>query len=253
MSWRSTSHNRVPVRSVALAAVYVATGYVGLEIAGYAHTVTLLWPPAGIALAALTLGGRKLWPGIALGAFFVNLLTGVGAAVALGIATGNTAAALVGVLLVERIGVSTSLSRRRDVVALIAAAACFPLVSASAGVATITLGGIIPSSQVFGAWLWWCVGDSVGILLIAPVLLTWPLRMPLRGRFLETFALSTILVTTSAIIFLAGVGGHQDALTFVVFPPLVWAASRFGPRGAALAALGTATIAIVGTLAGRGP
>ena len=109
MSWLSTIRNRTPALSVALAAVYVATGYVGLEIAGYARSVTLVWPPAGIALAALALGGRKLWPAIALGAFVVNLLTGVAWAVALGIATGNTAAALVGVLLVERIGVSTSL------------------------------------------------------------------------------------------------------------------------------------------------
>jgi PAS domain S-box-containing protein len=253
MSWLSTIRNRTPALSVALAAVYVATGYVGLEIAGYARSVTLVWPPAGIALAALALGGRKLWPGIALGAFVVNLSTGVTTAVALGIATGNTLGALVGVELFERIGVSTSLSRRRDVVALIAAAACFPPVSASVGVATITLGGVIPSSQALGAWLWWCVGDSVGILLIAPVLLTWRLPMPVRGRLLETLALTTLLVTTSAAIFLGGVDGHAEPLTFVVVLPLTWAASRFGSRGAALAALATATIAIAGTLAGRGP
>src|SRR5215469_782670 len=255
MSWLSTIRNRTPALSVALAALYVATGYVGLEIAGYARSVTLVWPPAGIALAALALGGRKLWPGIALGAFVVNLSTGVTTAVALGIATGNTLGALVGVELVERIGVSTSLSRRRDVVALIAAAAGFPLVSASVGVATITLGGVIPSSQALGAWVWWWVGDGVGILLITPVLLTWfsPNPVGARGRSLEAFALAVVLAATSAIIFLGGAGAPQYRFTFAIVPPLAWAASRFGPRGASLAALTTATIAIAGTLAARGP
>jgi PAS domain S-box-containing protein len=255
MSRVSKVPNRPVVLSVALAAVYVATGYLGLEIAGYAHSVTLVWPPAGIALAALALGGRSLWPGIALGAFVVNLSTGVTAGVALGIAAGNTLGALVGLVLFERIGVRASLSHRRDVVGLIAVAVCFPLASASVGVASIALGGVIPSSQAIGAWLWWWVGDSVGILLIAPVLLTWRLRMSvnLSGRFLETLALTALLIVTNATIFLDGVGGYLYPLTFVIAPPLAWAASRFGPRGASLAALATATIAIAGTLAGRGP
>jgi PAS domain S-box-containing protein len=99
--------------------------------------------------------------------------------------------------------------------------------------------------------LWWWVGDAVGILLITPVLLTQ--RLNLSGRFLETLALTALLVATSATIFFGGGGGHPYPFTFLVAPPLAWAASRFGSRGASLAALATATIAIAGTLAGRGP
>src|SRR5262249_44010380 len=241
--------------NLALAAVYLAIGRLGLEIAGYAHSVTLVWPPAGIALAALVLGGRRLWPGIALGAFVVNLTTGSPASVALGIATGNTLGALAGLVLVERIGLRASLNRRRDVFGLFTAAACFPLVSASVGVASITLGGVIPSSQALGAWVWWWVGDGVGILLITPVLLTWfsPNPVGARGRSLEALALAVVLAATSAIIFFGGAGAPQYPFTFAIVPPLAWAASRFGPRGASLAALTTSTIAIAGTLAARGP
>ncbi|HBZ72533.1 MAG TPA: hypothetical protein DEP35_23470 [Deltaproteobacteria bacterium] len=103
--------------------------------------------------------------------------------------------------------------------------------------------------------MWWWVGDGVGILLIAPVLLSWfsPRSEEPSARPLEAILLSGLVLATSAIIFLSRAGAHHDPLTFVVVPPLAWAASRFGPRGASLAALVTATIAIAGTLAIRGP
>jgi len=249
------SSQRIVLLNFALAVAYFATGYLGLEIAGYARSVTLVWPPAGIAFAALVLGGRRLWPGIALGAFLVNITTGVTTAVALGIATGNTLGALAGLLLVERIRLQAPLGRRRDVVGLIVAAVCFAVVSASIGVATLRLGGVVPSEQASGAWLWWCVGDGVGILLIAPVLLTWLSAKPgsPSARPLEGFVLTMLVASTGAIVFLGGGRAHYDPLTFLVAPPLAWAASRFGPRGASVAALATATIAILGTLTARGP
>ncbi len=246
---------RILLLNLALAAAYFATGRLGLAIAGYAHSVTLVWPPAGIALAALALGGRRLWPGIALGAFGVNLATGLAPTVAAGLATGNTLGALAGLAVLDRIGVQMPLGRRRDVVGLFVAAGCFPLVSASLGVASLELGGVIPSAQASGAWLWWWVGDGVGILLIAPVLLTWMSPRPGTppARLLEALALAALLVATSVLLFFWSTHAPHYPLTFAVVPPLTWAASRFGPRGAALATLATAAIAIAGTLAGRGP
>ncbi|HXV37727.1 MAG TPA: MASE1 domain-containing protein, partial [Myxococcota bacterium] len=246
---------RVGLRSVALAAAYFVTGRLGLEIAGYAQSVTLVWPPAGIALAALALWGRTLWPGIAVGAFAVNLSSGVAPAVALGIAAGNTLAALAGLAVLDRFDVRARLARRRDVVGLFSAAGCFPILSASLGVASLALGSVIPAASALGAWLWWWVGDAVGILLIAPVLLTWSVPRPGRvpARFLEASALAALLVATSGLVFLASARAPYHPLTFAVAPPLAWAASRFGPRGASLAALATAAIAIAGTLTARGP
>jgi len=244
--------------NLGLAALYFVTGRLGLQIAGYADSVTLVWAPAGIALAALVLYGPRLWPGVALGAFGVNILTGVAAPVALGIAAGNTLGALAGLTLFERIGGAATLGRRRDVAGLFAAAAGFPLVSASAGVASLRLGQALTPEHAAGAWLWWGVGDGVGVLLIAPALLTWlsprPRWLPARRR-LEQLALAAVVVATPAAIFFDALpgGGSRYPLSFAVIPPLAWAASRFGPRGAALAAFATAAIAIAGTLARHGP
>jgi PAS domain S-box-containing protein len=240
--------------NLALAAAYVATGRLGLQLAGYADSVTLVWPPAGIALAALALYGRGVWPGIALGAFAVNL-PDLPAPVALGIALGNTLGALAGHALLEWGGVEPPLRRARDAAGLFAAVVAFPLVSASVGVASLELGGVLRSEQAFGAWLWWCVGDGAGVLLLAPVLLTWlsprPRALPARSR-LEALALAAVLAASAAGVFLGALPGETVPLTFAVMPPLAWASARFGPRGAALAALATAAIAVAGTLAPAG-
>jgi len=241
-----------------LAAAYFVTGRLGLQIAGYADSVTLVWAPAGIGLAALALYGPRLWPGLALGAFGVNLGAGLPVPVALGIATGNTLGALAGLALFQRVGVQAACARRRDVAGLFLAAVAFPLVSASVGIASLRLGGVLAPEQVPGAWLWWWVGDGVGVLLVTPVLLTClsakPRWLPPRRSF-ETAALASILVATAASVFLDWLpgGGAHYPLSFAVVPPLAWAATRFGPRGAALAAFATAAIAVAGTLARHGP
>jgi integral membrane sensor domain MASE1 len=60
---------------VLLAAVYLGAAKVGLSMAFVAEQVTAVWPPTGIALAALLLFGYRAWPGIALGAFLANAAT----------------------------------------------------------------------------------------------------------------------------------------------------------------------------------
>ena len=81
---------RLLLRIALLAAVYTIVGRLGLLMDPVAGFATLVWPPSGIALAALVLYGRALWPGVALGAFFVNIWVGAPMPVALGIAAGNT-------------------------------------------------------------------------------------------------------------------------------------------------------------------
>src|SRR5262245_32847821 len=81
---------------LALASVYVGIARLGLAMDAVAGFATLVWPPTGIALAALLMFGYRLWPGIAVGAFVVNLWMGAKVPVALGIAVGNTAEALIG-------------------------------------------------------------------------------------------------------------------------------------------------------------
>ena len=82
-----------------LTVVYFTAARFGLSLAAMHKSVSLVWPPTGIALAAVLLFGYRIWPGIALGAFLVNASTGVGLAVSAAIATGNTLEALAGAYL----------------------------------------------------------------------------------------------------------------------------------------------------------
>src|SRR6266404_4824491 len=87
--------------SLLVAAIYFATAKLGLTMAFTAEQVTLVWPPAGLALASLLLLGNRVWPGILLGAFVANITTHEPFAVALAIATGNTLEALVAASLIQ--------------------------------------------------------------------------------------------------------------------------------------------------------
>src|SRR5713226_8510904 len=87
---------------VALATVYLIAGKLGLKLALVNPSATAVWPPTGIALAALLLLGYRVWPAIFVGAFFVNVLTAGSIFTSLGIATGNTLEAICGAWLVNR-------------------------------------------------------------------------------------------------------------------------------------------------------
>lgn len=104
------------VAKVALVALaYCATARIGLALAGDNPSVTAIWAPSGIALAALVLGGPRLWPAIALGAAAANGVTGVSAVALAGITTGNTLGALAGAHLLRAVRFRPSMGRVRDV------------------------------------------------------------------------------------------------------------------------------------------
>src|SRR5438105_1499422 len=97
LSWRYL------LKLLALAFIYVALAKFGLSLAYSTEQVTTIWPPTGIALAALLILGQRYWPGIFLGAFIANITTDETAIIALGIAIGNTLEALTGAYLLRRI------------------------------------------------------------------------------------------------------------------------------------------------------
>src|SRR5258705_13648903 len=79
-----------------LALLYVGAAHLGLSMAFVADQVTAVWPPTGIALAAVLLLGPRVAPAIFIGAAVDNLMTGAPLAVSTGIAVGNTCEALLG-------------------------------------------------------------------------------------------------------------------------------------------------------------
>jgi len=240
--------------ALGVAILYVACAKLGLALAIRAQQVTAVWPPTGFALAAVLLLGRRSVPGILLGAFLANATAHEPLWVAGGIAVGNTLEALVGAAILRRVGFDFRLARVRDVIALIGAVAVSPLMAATIGVSSLVGGGVQPASAFPGLWWLWWLGDALGGLIVAPLLLVWSDRRLLssnRRSLIEGAILSVALVAASAIIFTGA--GNVPVTAYGVFPFLIWAALRFGPVGAVTSAAATNAIAVWGTLLGGGP
>jgi signal transduction histidine kinase len=198
---------------------------------------------------------------VLLGAFLTNIWIGATPLVALGIAVGNTLEAVLGAYALHHLGgYRGTFDTLRLVVALIfGAAAVSTLVSATIGVTSLSLGGFIHSAdQAVEAWRAWWVGDVLGDLIVAPLLLAWasppePLRWTV-AEALEATALVGLLVLAGALVFLGPpLRLYPFEFPYVLFPLFVWSALRFELRGAAAAPALASVIAIVGTLRGHGP
>ena len=248
-------------RLVGLALLYVLFARLGLSLGAVSGFATLVWPPTGISIAALLLMGMRAWPGIFVGAFVANLLTGASVPVALGIGVGNTLEAMVCVFVATRIpNFSTTLENARSVTVLILGSILGAMVSASVGVASLRAGGVVAAPHLRETWSAWWVGDVVGALVVAPVILVWskPLGPRLKPRRIEATAVSAAVVLVSAATFFGDapiVSGlstpfHQADLLLAT---LVWAALRCGRRGAATASFWISATAVTATALGHGP
>jgi integral membrane sensor domain MASE1/anti-sigma regulatory factor (Ser/Thr protein kinase) len=241
------------LKVAAVAAVYYGAAKLGLDLAFSAKSVTAVWPPTGIALAALVLWGYRVWPGVALGALLANAWTGVPFYTVLGITVGNTLEALVGAFLLLRVAdFNPSLERVRDVLALVVlAAGVSTTVSATIGVLSLLAGGEIDADAFGTTWRTWWLGDMGGDLLVAPAILIavthWPYKRA-PGRALEAAVLALVTAGLSVLVFTQEVG-----LTYLLFPPLIFATLRFWQPGAAGASLIMAAIAIPLTEHDHGP
>lgn len=212
-----------------------------------------VWPAFGVALAAILLCGYRVWVGIAVAAFLVAFLSPVPLVAAVGQAAGATLAVLLGAFLLRRIAkFRPSLSRLRDALALIVFGALgSAMVSATIGVSVLYATHVQAYSGLSSAWLIYWLGDSTGVLLVAPLVLTAPdlLRIRPRARIGEFAALLLLLAATCFIVFgdLPLIPIRLHVLAFAVLPFVMWAAIRFGVSGAAVSILVVATIATVET------
>gem|GEM_PF-399561 len=248
------------VTVAALTGVYFAAARFGLRYSSIGRSISLIWPPTGIALAALTVLGLRYWPGVAAGAFLANLTTMVPVLAALGIGAGNTLEAVIAAAVLRRAaGDRPRLESPGAVRALILAAVPLgALVSALVGVSSLAVAGVLPESLVTAVAVWWA-GDVLGGLVVAPALFVW-LAPPApngsaRGAA-EVVALG--LGTVLAAELLLGqmlrftLLGRLDYL-YLLFPFVIWGALRFGARGAALTTLMVAGVAVWHTARGGGP
>jgi len=231
-------------KATLVALVYFSAARLSLALAippGYA---TPVWPPSGIAVASVLLIGNRVWPGIWLGAFLAN--AGVESSVlsAVAIATGNTLEACIAAMLTRRfVGERGRLERVEDVFRFILLAAVGATVAATAGFASLWLGHeLVPASAFRNWWTWW-QGDFAGIIVVAPLILSWSSAGTAAWsaqRNIEAACFGLLLVAT-AVIISGEAASHfvPFSLTFIALPFIIWAAFRLGEREA------TSAIAVV--------
>jgi PAS domain S-box-containing protein len=240
-----------------LAACFLA-GEIGLAVPFTSGNVSPVWPPAGVALAAMLLFGYRIWPAVALGALIVNFFTGVPHLAAVGIALANTVGPLCGAWFLRRLpGFLPSLTRLRDVLGMgILGAFCGTAVSATVGAGSLFLTGVNAWSGFASAWLIWWLGDAMGVLIVTPLVLTFTGLMSIReDRRLVEFACLLLGAAGSALVIFDPRLGlmRADVFAFGVFPFVLWGAIRFEAAGAAIVSFLISAIAVWGTAHGFGP
>lgn len=239
--------------SAGVTGAYIGSAKLGLKLSVAHGVITPVWPPTGISLAALVLGGLRLWPAVAVGAFVSNVTTGASPGVAAAIAVGNTLEAVVGAYLLRRVGFRASFDRVRDVLAFTVLAALFSTaLSATNGVTTLAIAGAAAASPYGSAWKLWWLGDAMGNFLVAPVILLWATRFPKgldRRKIGEGVLLAGLVAGISAVVFLAGLWRYP----YLLFPLLIWATFRFKQLGAATASFIAAAIAVAGVVSNLAP
>src|SRR3954451_7037802 len=238
------------VLALALVAIaYYGVGRIRLKLAYLDGAVAALWPPAGLGLAVLFLYGVRLWPGIVVGDLLLgDFTTPLGTVLAQTI--GNTVALVAAALLLRRLTHGRgSLERVTDVLAFVACALVAAVVSAAFGPAALRLGHVIGPGDLGGVFRTWTLGDAAGVLVLAPVILTWA-SSGLRGFGRRELAEGAAVLVLLAV--LATLPPQRD-VPYIVFPVLLWAAIRFGPRGAATATLLVCSITVWNTAQHEGP
>src|SRR5262249_35826545 len=214
-----------------LSALYFGAAKFGLTMAFVTEQVTAVWPPTGIALAALFLFGYRLVPGITIGAFLANAAANAPPGTAAGIAVGNTLEALLGAWLLRLFLFDPALGRVQDVLGLVLlAAGTSTMVSATIGTLSLCLGGLQPWRAYLEIWGLWWLGDAMGNLVVAPLLFAWAAGPPLQWqpwRVGEAGALLLALVAVGLAALAAPAASSFHPLAYTIFLFVIWVALRF--------------------------
>lgn len=247
-----------------LAGVFYGMGRLGqlLALPIPPGSITAVWPPSGIAFVAVLLLGYRVWPAFWIGEFFVNIwgyfdgssAEAIAKSIGVGVFDGIGASleSIVGAYLLWRfVGSHYPFNRARNVFYFTIVSLLCTMVSATIGVTAFCVGGFSNWAEYFSLWFTWWIGNSVGILVMAPLLLTWieyPHLTAKDRRYLPEFFLWLVFLLSLGTIAFAG--GYPIA--YLLLPVLVWAAFRFGQRGAATAILLVSGMAVWGTSHGEG-
>ncbi|MFJ4833360.1 MASE1 domain-containing protein [Streptomyces sp. NPDC088747] len=243
----------VALQALTVAACYYGAGRLGLlrRLVVEGAVFTPIWPPTGVAVAALLIFGVRAWLGIALGALLIVMSFGSLQPTVVGIVAGNTAAPVCAYYMLRGLGFRIDLSRLRDCLALVFLGALGSmLISASAGVGMLVLTDKLATDSVWPVWLAWWVGDAMGVLIVTPVILMlYGVRLPLRpARWKEGLVLAL-----AACVIVPIATNSPISVLFLVYPLLIWAALRFQYGGSVLCALFASVLATIAATDEVGP
>ena len=244
---------------IILAIIYHLAARLGLKMAYVQMNTSPVWPPTGISIAALLLFGISYWPGITLGVLGGSILTGAPINLAMGMALGNTLEAVTAAYILKRyLHFHEVLDKLNDVIGLAMVSTFSTAISASIGTLTLLITTQTPQSAFFSIWITWWIGDLLGALVVAPTIMVWLKPLPLKGRtksIFEGLGLLILILVITWYVFshLPPIDITHQAMIYVIFPFIIWAALRFGQHGATASIFLISAIAIWGTVNGSGP
>jgi len=202
-----------------LAAVYFAAAKVSLLVAippGYA---TAIWPPSGIALAALLLWGNRLWVGVWIGSFAANLTIEGAVLASAVIATGSTLQTVVVAALIRReLGVPRRFTQVREVLSFVGIAAAGAIIAPTVALLPLAILFPLPASELASNWWTWWQGDACGMLIFAPLVLSWsaPGIVWRPRKVFEAVVFALLLLAAGEVVFTAGFGAREVTTTSAV-------------------------------------
>jgi diguanylate cyclase (GGDEF)-like protein/PAS domain S-box-containing protein len=238
----------------AFAVLYIALAKIVLGFFSANGIVSVVWPPSGLALAALLIGGYRYWPAIFICELIVHASDPGALGVNVAVASSNALEAVIGVWLLNRSGYFDSkLSRPLDYVLLTACGAFSALLCAAFFSSALLFFGLLDQQSFARNLLDEWLGDTLGVILVAPLVLVWqtlPRDWLQRGRILEAAACFGLAFLAGQVIFVGWAPGPLGQLTrgYWMFLLVVWGAVRFGRHGALLIIAMTAVQALVGTI-----
>ncbi len=250
-----------------LAVLYFVIGGLSLRLAAQPGNVSALWPPSGVALAAVLVFGRRLWPGIVVGSSAANLFyfpaahVGVGSVIgSIVIAFGSALEVATASWIIERYaGGRDAIERPGRVVAFAVSVAASAVLAAAVGLASTSAFGELSRTHAVDFFFTWWIGDAVGMITVAPLALR--LAIPddpaLRAtRRVEWLVAIAFTLVAGQIVFgrpLPSPTGSPLPIAWLIVVPAMWAALRLGARGVSTVALLIYVLGSWGTISQRGP
>ena len=240
------------LKAVILFAVYFATAKFGLALTAVGKFAAPVWPPTGIAIAFVFLWGDAYALVILVAAAAVNYTVGGSVPIALMLGIGNALEALTAVTLLRRFTFHPAFDRVRDVLVFVGSAGILgPLVSATVGVTTLQVAGLVTAGYL-QTWLTWWIGDVLGAVIVAPFILVFAtlgwFKLS-RRQAAEGILLLFVTIAFEYVLFLRPPSTLLAPLYLLAMYPLFgWAAIRFKLRGTALIMLVTSAFAIAGAV-----